>query len=146
MLEESTCCSFFRSSVALSPDVCDSALGVLFPFFFFWAFFYLTLVALGTGLAQTDMLAISIGALALSPPSAATQPGLFHGSVVVPLVAVGFDEVILIAYAIVLHVIEMFWITLLALWGLATTGISLSALLDQRLSERPESYDHSSAS
>ena len=95
----------------------------------FWLFFYVTLLALGDHLPAQERLAISMGALALSPPSAATQPGLFHGSVVVPLAAVGFDEVILVAYAIILHAVEMFWIILLALWGLIQTGLSLTAVI-----------------
>ncbi|MCP4360278.1 MAG: flippase-like domain-containing protein [Chloroflexi bacterium] len=97
----------------------------------FWLFFYLTLLALGDRIAPQDRLAISLGALALSPPSSATQPGLFHGSVTVPLAAVGFDEVILLAYAILLHIVEMFWIILLAIWGLLRTGVSLSVIRDR---------------
>ncbi len=98
----------------------------------FWLFFYVTLLALGDQMSAPDRLAISLGALALSPPSAATQPGLFHGSVVVPLTAVGFDEVILVAYAIILHFIEMFWIILLAIWGLLQTGVSVSSVIGDR--------------
>jgi uncharacterized protein (TIRG00374 family) len=95
----------------------------------FWAFFYVVLLALGDRIPPTDRLPISIGALALSPPSAATQPGLFHGSVVIPLTAVGYDRNLLTAYAILLHIIEMFWIVLLAIVGLYQTGASLSTVL-----------------
>ncbi|MCL4263958.1 MAG: flippase-like domain-containing protein [Anaerolineae bacterium] len=95
----------------------------------FWAFFYLVLLALGDRIPAADRLPISIGALALSPPSAATQPGLFHGSVVIPLTAVGYDQNILTAYAIILHIIEMFWIVLLAIVGLWRTGMSLTAVI-----------------
>lgn len=95
----------------------------------FWGFFYVLLLALGDRVPAQDRLAISLGALALSPPSAPTQPGLFHGSVVIPLTAVGFDEVALVAYAILLHVVEMFWVILLAIWGLVRTGISVSSVM-----------------
>jgi glycosyltransferase 2 family protein len=95
----------------------------------FWGFFYATLLALGEGIMPADRLAISLGALALSPPSAPTQPGIFHASVVVPLVAVGFDEVALTAYAVLLHILEMVWMIGLALWGLSQTGLSVQAML-----------------
>ncbi len=95
----------------------------------FWAFFYVVLLALGDQIAAADRLPISIGALALSPPSAATQPGLFHGSVVIPLTAVGYDRNLLTAYAILLHIIEMFWIVSLSMIGLVQTGLSVSSII-----------------
>ncbi|MCB9007087.1 MAG: flippase-like domain-containing protein [Ardenticatenaceae bacterium] len=95
----------------------------------FWGFFYATLLALGEGMPPADRLAVSLGAMALSPPSAPTQPGIFHASVVVPLAAVGFDEVALTAYAVLLHILEMVWMIGLALWGLAQTGLSVEKVL-----------------
>lgn len=99
---------------------------------FFWGFFYATLLALGEGFQPADRLAVSLGALALSPPSAPTQPGIFHASVVVPLAAVGFAEVTLTAYAVLLHILEMVWMIGLALWGLAQTGVSVGTVLEQK--------------
>ncbi|HRQ39994.1 MAG TPA: lysylphosphatidylglycerol synthase transmembrane domain-containing protein [Chloroflexota bacterium] len=101
----------------------------LLSWLFFGGFFYLVLLALGDRITAAERLPIAIGALALSPPSAATQPGLFHGSVVIPLTAVGYDRNILTAYAILLHIIEMFWIILLAIVGLWQTGISVTAVM-----------------
>jgi uncharacterized protein (TIRG00374 family) len=98
---------------------------------FFWGFFYVALLALGEGFLPADRLAVSLGALALSPPSAPTQPGIFHASVVLPLVAVGFSEVALTAYAVLLHILEMVWMIGLALWGLSQTGLSMRAMLGQ---------------
>ena len=95
----------------------------------FWGFFYTTLLALGDGFPVADRLAVSLGALALSPPSAPTQPGIFHASVVVPLAAVGFDEVALTAYAVLLHILEMVWMIGLAIVGLAQTGLSVGSML-----------------
>ena len=95
----------------------------------FWGFFYATLLALGDGFPVADRLAVSLGALALSPPSAPTQPGIFHASVVVPLAAVGFDEVALTAYAVLLHILEMVWMIGLAIVGLAQTGLSVGSML-----------------
>jgi hypothetical protein len=99
---------------------------------FFWGFFYATLLALGEGFPPVDRLAVSLGALALSPPSAPTQPGIFHASVVVPLAAVGFDEVALTAYAVLLHILEMVWMIGLALWGLVQTDVSVGTVLEQK--------------
>lgn len=98
---------------------------------FFWGFFYVTLLALADSVPPADRLAVSLGALALSPPSAPTQPGIFHASVVVPLTAVGFDEVALTAYAVLLHILEMVWMIGLAFWGLAQTGLSVKTMLGQ---------------
>lgn len=98
--------------------------------FLFWLFFFITLRALDTGLSLQDQIAASLGALALSPPSAATQPGLFHASVVAPLAAVGFDTEIITAYAVLLHIQELIWLIMLASWGLFATKISFGELRD----------------
>jgi uncharacterized protein (TIRG00374 family) len=90
----------------------------------FWGFFYLTLLALGESFPPEQRLAVSLGALALSPPSAMTLPGIFHASVVGPLTAVGFHPETLTAYAVLIHILEMFWVIGLGLWGLWQTGLS----------------------
>jgi len=107
----------------------------LFSWSLFWLFFFLTLRALDTGLSLQDQVAISLGGLALSPPSAATQPGLFHASVVAPLSAVGYDAELLTAYAVLLHILEMIWLIILASWALFATKISLRDILDLFRSE-----------
>jgi uncharacterized protein (TIRG00374 family) len=91
----------------------------------FWGFFYLTLLSLGTSFAPEQQLAVSLGAMALSPPSAPTQPGLFHASIVIPLAALGLNAEALTAYAVILHILEMLWIVGLAAWGLFATGSSV---------------------
>lgn len=108
----------------------------------FWLFFFITLRALDTGLALQEQIAISLGALAVSPPSAATQPVLFHASVVAPLAAVGFDTELVTAYAVLLHILEMIWLIILASWGLFATKISINELRDLF---RPEAESGSSA-
>jgi uncharacterized protein (TIRG00374 family) len=97
---------------------------------FYWAFFYFTFVALDTGLVSEMQLTISLAALAISPPSASTQPGIFHASVVAPLAAVGFASEMLTAYAILLHIIELVLITSLAAWGLWATKVTFSDIRD----------------
>ncbi|MDX1412924.1 MAG: lysylphosphatidylglycerol synthase transmembrane domain-containing protein [Candidatus Promineifilaceae bacterium] len=94
----------------------------------FWAFFYLTLDALDNELSTGQQFAISLGALALSPPSAPTQPGIFHASIVLPLSALGIDPEMLTAYSILLHVQEMVWVVAFGIWGLIATGVSLSSI------------------
>ena len=98
----------------------------------FWGFFYLALLALDTGFSAQQQLAISLAALALSPPSAPTQPGIFHASIVVPVAALGFDPETLTAYAVVLQAVEMIWMVGLAIWGLIATGSSLSVFFQQK--------------
>ncbi len=94
----------------------------------FWGFFYVTLEALQLDLPIQKRLAISLGALALSPPSAPTQPGLFHASVVLPLSALDFNPELLTAYAVLLHIQEMVWMIGFGIWGLIATGLSFSAI------------------
>jgi len=96
----------------------------------FWGFFYLILISLDTGLPPESQLAISLGALAISPPSASTQPGIFHASVVAPLAAVGFATDMLTAYAVLLHIIEMVLIPCLGAWGLLATKVTLRDIGD----------------
>ena len=90
----------------------------------FWLFFFLTILSMGTTFPPETWLPVSLGALALSPPSAPTQPGIFHASIVVPLTAVGFDLGALTAYAVILHLLEMFWMIGLAGLGLLRIGLS----------------------
>lgn len=101
----------------------------------FWGFLYLTLLALGDTFAPDVRLALSLGVLAVSPPSAPTQPGLFHISTVAPLAAVGFEVEALTAYAVILHGLEMVWMIGLALWAMLLLGLSPSRLLQRERSE-----------
>lgn len=98
--------------------------------FCFWLFFYLTIAALGDAIPQEDWLEVSLASMALSPPSAPTQPGLFHASIIVPLSALGFSPSGLTAFTIVAHILEMFWMIGLAVLGMLRMGISTQALLN----------------
>lgn len=98
--------------------------------FCFWLFFYLTIASLGDAIPRDDWLQVSLAAMALSPPTAPTQPGLFHASIIVPLTAVGFSPAGLTAFTLVAHLLEMFWMIGLALLGMLRMGISAQALLD----------------
>ena len=84
----------------------------------FGAFHLLTLAALGAdGLPPTTWGALALGTLVLAPPSAPTQPGIFHATLVAPLALLGFDRAALTAFAILLHLQQMVWMIGLALVG-----------------------------
>ncbi len=84
----------------------------------FWAFHALVLMALPEAFSVEQLLALSLGALALAPPSSPAQPGVYHASVVAPLVVVGFSETTLTAYAVLLHALMMAWMLGLGALGL----------------------------
>lgn len=119
------------ANVSAPPRLALVFLWSLIPWACFWGFFYLALFALEAGFPPGQRLAVSLGALALSPPSAPTQPGIFHASVVAPLVAIGFAAESLTAYAVVLHLLEMVWMIGLAVWGVVQIGMSPQALWQQ---------------
>lgn len=76
----------------------------------FWAFQMLTLAALnGAGLMASSWAALSFGVLFIAPPSAATQPGIYHAALVAPLALLGFDRAGLTALAVLLHLQQMLW-------------------------------------
>lgn len=91
----------------------------------FWGYAYAGLLALNSGVDTGTALAISLGSLALATPSAPTQPGIYHASIVVPLSLVGYDEALLTSYAVLLHALQMIWIVGIGLWGVSKTGISI---------------------
>jgi len=84
----------------------------------FWGFHALVLLALPEAFSVEQLLAMSLGALALAPPSSPAQPGVYHASVVAPLVVVGFGETTLTAFAVLLHALMMFWMLGLGALGL----------------------------
>jgi uncharacterized protein (TIRG00374 family) len=89
----------------------------------FWAFHGLVLLALPAGLAPAQAAVLSLGALALAPPSAPTAPGLYHASIVLPLALVGYSETTLTAYAVILHGLLMACLLPLGLVGLLRSGV-----------------------
>lgn len=117
------------SSIASPRRLVLALFGSLVCWSLFWGYQYLSLVALGINLPLIQKLAISLGALALSPPSAPTQPGIFHASVVVPLVAIGFDKTMLTSYAVILHALQLVWMIGMGLWGLSQSDLPGRELL-----------------
>lgn len=98
----------------------------------FWVFHYLAFLALGVDVSEQTMLAITLGALAFVPPSAATLPGIYQISMVVPLALVGYDENLLTSYALVLNSLELIWILVLGVWGVLQSGYSIRSVLSRQ--------------
>jgi uncharacterized protein (TIRG00374 family) len=97
----------------------------------FWGFHYLSLLALGPELPIELLLGISLGSLALVPPSATTLPGVFQVSMVAPLILMGYDPDLLTSYALVLNIISMVMVILLGVWGTFSAGLTLRQLAFQ---------------
>jgi uncharacterized protein (TIRG00374 family) len=98
---------------------------------FFWGFHYMSLLALSPGLPIEQLLGISLGSLALVPPSATTLPGVFQVSMVAPLILMGYDPTLLTSYALTLNIISMVTVVLLGVWGTFSAGLTLRQLADQ---------------
>ncbi|MBN1148493.1 MAG: flippase-like domain-containing protein [Anaerolineales bacterium] len=92
---------------------------------FFWGFHYLCLLALAADIDLNTRLALSLGSLALVPPSATTVPGVYQVSMVAPLALIGYDENTLTSYSLVMNLAEMAWIVGLGAWGALSSGVSL---------------------
>jgi uncharacterized protein (TIRG00374 family) len=95
----------------------------------FWGYHYLCLLALHPTLPANQLLAISLGSLALVPPSATTVPGVYQMSMVVPLALVGYGRNLLTSYSLVMNVLEMVVVITLGLWGAFATGLTIRDLL-----------------
>lgn len=95
---------------------------------FFWGFHYLSLRALRPELPVEMLLGISLGSLALVPPSATTLPGVFQVSMVAPLLLMGYNASLLTSYALVLNTITMLVVVALGLWGMLSAGLTLRQL------------------
>jgi uncharacterized protein (TIRG00374 family) len=96
---------------------------------FFWGYQYFTLAALNLHLETHQLLALTLGALALSPPSAPTQPGIYHASISVPLSVLALPAGTLPAYTLLLHLLQMVWMIGLGAWGLLSSQMHLGDLL-----------------
>lgn len=105
----------------------------------FFVFQFLTLIALDTELSLFEQISISLAVLALAPPSAPTQPGIYHASVVAPLGAIGLETTGLTAYAVVLHIQEMVLMTAFGIVGV----IHSKALQDLLRIIKPGSVEQS---
>jgi len=109
----------------------EGLLSSLLTWAFFWGFHYLCLLSLQPGLPQQTLLALSLGSLALAPPSATTLPGMYQVSVVLPLAVLGYERNLLTSYSVLLNLTEMLLVNLLGVWGAASLDVSLDRLFNR---------------
>ncbi len=95
----------------------------------FLGFHYLALRALPGSLTLQQIMSVSLGSLALAPPSAPTQPGIYHASIVAPLGLLGYSAAALTAYAVLLHALQMAGMVALGAWGVGQMGVSYRSTL-----------------
>ena len=95
----------------------------------FWAAVYhvLLLAAVPHLFPPESWLPIALAALALSPPSATTQPILFQ-TLLTPISLAGYSGSAIFAYAILLNASQLVVMMLLGVWGLTRIGFSLQGL------------------
>lgn len=98
----------------------------------FFGFHYFTLLALDFPIPQSQMLALSLGILAISPPSAPTLPGVYHAQFIVPFAAMGISASYITSYTIILYAIQAIAVISFGAWALFKTGASLDSLFRRR--------------
>jgi uncharacterized membrane protein YbhN (UPF0104 family) len=111
--------------VAATPGRLAGALGLTaLSWACFLGFDALVLQALPLPFSAGERMTLAFAALALAPPAAPAQPGVYHASVVAPLVLLGFAETSLTAFAVLLHALMMLW--MLGLGGVGLVGLRRS--------------------
>lgn len=103
----------------------------------FWGLIAWVAFALHTDLILSSFftqntLAYSCLILALSPATAATQPGLFHGMALGAMMMLGADKVPALQGAVVLHMVQM---VLFTLWG-TFSWFAIARVLRRRATQR----------
>jgi uncharacterized protein (TIRG00374 family) len=122
--------NFFRNLNAVSSPWRLIQIFFLSGVVWFWGALYhlLVLLAMGDTFAPEQWVAITFGSLALSPPSATTQPIVFQSIVTAPLALVGFDWNDIFAYAVLLNGTQAFLFIMLGLLGLTQLKLSWRVL------------------
>ena len=108
----------------------------------YWGFYALVLLALPINLALGDLLTLSLGALALLPPSAPTAPGIYHAALVLPLGLLGYRNSDLTAFALLANALLMGFMLPLGLLGLRYLGASPRGLLAAPVQTTPAATTH----
>jgi uncharacterized protein (TIRG00374 family) len=99
----------------------------------FFAFAYLVLLGLNIHLPAEQMAAIALLTLAVAPPSAPGMPGLYHATIVGALSLIaGLDPVLMTAYAIMIHVLQVIPLIVLGIWGALGTNLTLRGVYQQK--------------
>ena len=79
-----------------------------------WLFFTLHTEHVLVNFVSTETFAMALLLMALTPTTAPTQPGIFHGLAVASLVLVGMDKQQALLAAVVLHLMQ---VVLFTIWG-----------------------------
>ena len=99
----------------------------------FFVFAYLVLLGLNIHLPVEQMVAITLLTLAVAPPSAPGTPGLYQATIVGALSLIaGLDPALMIAYAIMVHILQVIPLIVLGIWGALGTNLHLRTLFQQR--------------
>lgn len=117
-----------------------ASLMMVVTWLFFFAFHWLSFLALDVPMPCQDMLVIALFSLAIAPPSAPAMPGVFHAGIAAGLtILAGYDAELIVAYAVVLHAAELAMLAILGLWGLIKLELTVEELLSS--SERVIEYE-----
>lgn len=105
----------------------------------FFTFAYLVLLGLNIHLPAEQLAAIALMTLAVAPPSAPGMPGIYQATIVGALsLIVGFNPVLMTAYAIMIHILQVIPLLALGVWGILGTNITLRGLYRERQLVRVE--------
>lgn len=108
----------------------------------FFAFAYLVLLGLNIHLPVEQMAAVALLTLAVAPPSAPGMPGLYHATIVGALSLIaGLDLVLMTAYAIMIHVLQVIPLIVLGIWGALGTDLTLRGVYRQKQAVLVDSSD-----
>lgn len=96
-----------------------------------WATYTLFYIAILAAIAYPagKRLPVALAAMALSPPTATTMPGLYQASIALPLSLLGLNADLLAAFSILTQLLEFIWFGLLAVWGMLRAGLSWKTVL-----------------
>jgi uncharacterized protein (TIRG00374 family) len=95
----------------------------------YWTFYTLVLRALPADFSHGELLALSLGALALVPPSAPAAPGIYHAALVVPLSLLSSSPASITAFAVLAHAVVMSLFVVLGLWAFGSGAAPARELL-----------------
>ena len=100
---------------------------VMWTLFFF--FHLLVIMALPLNLTLETELTIAMGALALTPPSAPAMLGIYHASMILPMLALNLAPLdALLPYSLLLWGIQAVVWMILTFWGLSKLGMRFADL------------------
>ncbi|UCD98619.1 MAG: flippase-like domain-containing protein [Chloroflexota bacterium] len=128
--------SDMKSGLQMAGGPKQLAFGWILSFGIWGAFFvfgYLVLLGLNILLPVEQMVAITLLTLAVAPPSAPGTPGLYQATIVGALsLVVGLNPIIMTAYAIMVHILQIIPLLVLGIWGAFDNSIPIRTLFRQK--------------